>query len=183
MYTITDVGSKRSSTIRNNNSILYIFESKNGKKIVFDGLNAFARVVRTNAANLYRTFKHEHYWSNGWRLTECLDLQKDTWEHINKKLRKCKIIDRISEKLDAIEKHLLSIRYYGKLAWKKVFPPKKEQFDAYVKEKEEESQKSLAHTYTYVYSERVSNPKKEEEEEEFDPSSPFHFGVSEYTIW
>lgn len=130
-------GEKASSTMRNNNGMLYIFENKNGMKIVFDGLNAFARTISVDAGNLYRTFIHKTRWCKGWRLVECLDLCRPNWELINKKIRSCKVIDRIHEKLDNIERNVLSVKKFGRLAWNVICRKnaKNNSFNEYANEK------------------------------------------------
>lgn len=133
-------GMKTSQTMCNNNGMLYIFENKNGVKYVYDGLNAFARTIKVDASNLYRTFKHKTYSCNGWKLIDCLDLCNPDWGLINKKIRKCKVIDRIYKKLDEIEKNLLSVKKFGRLAWNMLsrFKSKNNPFKQYVEEKERE---------------------------------------------
>ena len=170
---LTEGGNKRSSTMRNKNGTLYIYENKKGQRIMFDGLNSFARRIGVDAGNLYRTFKNRTYWAKGWKLTDVIDLCEPNWALINKKVRSCKVIDRIMEKLDNIEKNLLSIRKFGRAAWSAATKYVRE----YVQEKSKE--KDIKPNYEKSMRERENSIVNEYNEGDSLSDS---FGSSEFTL-
>lgn len=112
-------GEKSSITMREHNALLYVFENKKGVRCVFDGLRSFAKHMGIDVSNLYRTLKHQNYYAGGWRVVEVFNLLKPDWDKINKKIRSCKVVaDRIYQKLDDIERGILSLKVYGTRAWK-----------------------------------------------------------------
>lgn len=134
---LSESGKKKSITNLNNSGTLYIFENKEGKRYAFDGINAFARLIKTDAGNLYRTFTHKTYWCKGWRLIDYISLINPDWKDIAKRTKSCTIIERIQQKLAAIERELLSVRQYGRRLWKKIVDVR-DTFTDYVNEKMQE---------------------------------------------
>ena len=107
-------GEKSSRTMRDHSNLLFVFENKKGIRCVFDGLRAFAKHMGIDVSNLYRTLNHSNYYAGGWRVVEVFNLLKPDWSSINKKIRSCKVVaDRIYQKLDDIERGILSLKHYG----------------------------------------------------------------------
>jgi hypothetical protein len=108
---MTSAGIKRSNTFRNNNGTLYIFEHKNGTRVCCDALNQFARTVEVHASNLWHTFKcyNGRKWTGNWRIVKIFDLSRPDWKSISMWIKNCKMSKRITEKIHAVKRNLLSL--------------------------------------------------------------------------
>lgn len=175
---------KISMTVRDRSGLLYIFENKEGKRIAYDGLRAFAKTANIDVNNLWRTYVknklNKTYWVNSkWRLVDRIDLTKPDWKEISRKLKNCKIINRIEKKLEAIERNLLSVRLYGHFTHKIVRVAKsmvagiqsvvtniKEDFDNYREEKKVEKSNYFEQRYIDPDEERKERRRREREYED-----------------
>lgn len=117
---LSEKGAKSAERQINNNATLYVFEKEGGKKIVFDGLNKFARTIGVHPSNLYRTYKKQNYQCKKWKLVDIIDLLTPDWKVINKKLRFCTIPKRIEEKLNNLENELITLKKHGYRLWNKI---------------------------------------------------------------
>ena len=142
-------------TVSERSGLLFIFESKDGRRFAHDGLRAFAKIINVDVNNLWRTYVRKaksgaSYWVNGkWRIVDRIDLTVSNinWKEIYIKLKNCKIFKRVEKKLDALERNLVSLRLYGHFTHKiksivasvkSVVMPTKEDFDNYREEKKVE---------------------------------------------
>lgn len=146
---------KISMTVSERSGLLFIFESKDGRRFAHDGLRAFAKIINVDVNNLWRTYVRKaksgaSYWVNGkWRIVDRIDLTVSNinWKEICIKLKNCKIFKRVEKKLDALERNLVSLRLYGHFTHKvksivasvkSVVMIAKENWDAYTEEKKVE---------------------------------------------
>lgn len=117
---LSEKGTKSAERQLNNNARLYIFEHTEGKRVVFDGLNRFARMIGVDPSNLYRTYKKQGYKCKNWKIIDIIDLMRPNWKEINKKLKSCTITKRIEQKLSAIEREIIEVKNHGYQLWNKV---------------------------------------------------------------